>query len=148
MDEKNNIEIIGAQVYAVLKNLPETDYKKISEKERKIYERFKEQSEQIQIDLNKNLKEQNISKDAMDIIYSIVIRYLLTEEERKKVIKKLKENDKFLQKNNYIQKDLFKNKQSNVNEEQSKNMLVKVRNKNFIERIFEKIKNIFKRLSF
>ena len=57
----NNLDTIGAEVYAVLKHIPVDKYNKIPPKITNIFEKYKDLSYNIQIDTNKNFKEQNIS---------------------------------------------------------------------------------------
>ena len=97
----------------------------------------------IKIDINKKIEEQNISKEAKDIIFLIGLNYWLTEEERKEVLIKLKENESAL-KEKYNIENIFKNT-SNNKENSVSNVLIIEKKEKWYLKIIKKILKLFKR---
>lgn len=138
-----NLDIIGAEVYAVLKQVPSDQYVKIPLEKRKIFEKYDEGAHKIEIDLDKDFSEQNISKQAKDIIFAISLNYWLTEAERQKVIRKLKENEKEWN-NKYDVEKMFQKSPLEVPERKDANEIMIVnRKERFITRIINRIKKFF-----
>lgn len=138
----SNFEKISAEVLAVLKEIPKSQFDKIPPKVIEMLEKNKNHSNEIKIDTNKKLEEQNISKEAKDIIFLLGLNYWLTEEERKEVLIKLNENERALREK-YNVEDLFKTnklEQKNLKEAEQKQALVE-RKENFFTKIIKKIKN-------
>lgn len=139
----SNFEKISAEVYAVLKEIPKSEINKIPPKIIKMYEKSNNYSNEIKIDINKKFEEQNISKEAKDIIFLIGLNYWLTEEERKETLIKLNENESAL-KEKYNVENIFK-KASNNNEKSISNVLIVEKKEKWYLKIIKKIFKLFKR---
>ena len=139
----SNFEKVSAEVYAVLKEIPKSQINKIPPKVIKMFEENKNYSNEIKIDINKKIEEQNISKEAKDIIFLIGLNYWLTEEERKEVLIKLKENESAL-KEKYNIENIFKNT-SNNKENSVSNVLIIEKKEKWYLKIIKKILKLFKR---
>ena len=139
----SNFEKVSAEVYAVLKEIPKSQINEIPPKVIKMFEENKNYSNEIKIDINKKIEEQNISKEAKDIIFLIGLNYWLTEEERKEVLIKLKENESAL-KEKYNIENIFKNT-SNNKENSVSNVLIIEKKEKWYLKIIKKILKLFKR---
>ena len=147
MDNISEFEIVGAEVYEVLRNIPKEEYYKVPRKITATFEKFKDVEIKTKIDLTKSFQEQNISKRAKEIIYCISLNYWLSEEEKHKILKKLKENEeKFNEK--YSVEKLFEQKKKKeevkIQSENKTTDLVKCEEK-WYTKILKKIKKFFKR---
>jgi len=100
-----------------------------------------------QIDRNKSIEEQNISEDARAFLIMLKLKYWCeSEEEKKEVIRTLKDNEKAYQeelKKKYNYDTLFEDKKNNDNVDFNPKLLMKVKKTNFFRRIIDKIKNLF-----
>lgn len=142
-----NLANIGAEVYAVLNKVPKVKYNMIPQKITELFEKYKEQSKSIKIDTSKKFEEQEISKQAKDIIFAISLNYWLTEDERKLVLEKINENeqtvtekynvDNLFQKQNEVIEDEIKEQSNMVSMTEYKEPLIK--------RIINKIKDFFRK---
>ena len=105
------------------------------------------------IDKNKSILDQNISKEARIFLTMLKLNYWCkTSEEKEELIKILNENEK---KQNSSQIDYYKDifKQNNLINNDNKNdnsnntttEMIEYKEKNFIQKIFEKIINFFKK---
>lgn len=139
----SNFEKISAEVLAVLKEIPKSQFDKIPPKVIEMLEKNKNNSNEIKIDTNKKLEEQNISKEAKDIIFLLGLNYWLTEEERKEVLIKLNENERAL-KEKYNVENIFK--KASANKEKSVNNVSIIEKKErWYKKIFKKILKLFKK---
>lgn len=102
---------------------------------------------EFEYDVTKELVEQNLSKDAQKILTIIYHDFLCNEEEKKELMKKLRENgiksEEELNKK-YGYEKMFPPKKENVEKKPSEKQLVKYHDSIF-SKIINKIKNIFKR---
>lgn len=88
-----DLGIIGAEVYAVLSKVSKDKYDKIPLNVIKTFEKYKNIASSIKIVPSLEFKKQEISSEAKDIIFVIALNYWLTEQEKEKVIEKMKKND-------------------------------------------------------
>ena len=150
MEENVDFEKVGAEVYAVLKSIPNREYNKVSKKVRELFEKYEKASNQVKIDISKSFNEQNISKKAKEIIFVISLNYWLTEEQRKIAIEKMNKNEKELNEKYNIEKIFKEKNKTAINTEKqeseisSNKYLTKVTNSwfnkvlRFIKRFFRK----------
>lgn len=141
----NNIEYIQAntEIKCLLKYFPINYIKKLPTKLLEMIYRNSDEKYDIDVDLKKDLKNQNISKKAKDMLAVLTYNYWSSENEKKDIIERLNENE-----NNYQEKlrekynpdNIFKNRENKV--EAVENSVAMVEYK---ESIFTKIKNWFKR---
>lgn len=104
----------------------------------------------VEIDVNKKLINQNISEESKNLISIIYYNYFADENEKKKIIKIWKENEKKFPekvKKIYDANEIFnkKIKNSNTKIDEIKGELPVISKKNWIEKIIEKIKNLFRK---
>lgn len=103
----------------------------------------------IKINPTESIDKQNISKETKNMLVVLKYNYWSSESERNHIKKKLQENEKIYlneQREKYNPDNLFitkQNKEIKGNEETK--ALIEYKEKNFIQRIFDKIKSIFKR---
>lgn len=141
MEKVYDMQVVGAEVYEVLKNVSKEEYDKVPKKIINLFEKYKNHNDEIKIDLSKSFKEQKISQKAKDIIFVISLNYWLTDEERKQVIKKLNENEKKFNEKYNIEKIFEERKAEKTNEETTNKALVKYEEK-WYTKIFNKIRTI------
>ena len=144
MEEISDKEKVGAEVYKVLENIPKEEYNKIPDEIKAIFEKYKNYSREINIDLKKGFEEQDISEEAKDIIYSISFNYWLTDKEKENVMDNIKQNVAEL-KEKYDIENVFKERK---NEEKVANKIVEEQrlantNEKWYKKILRKIKKIF-----
>lgn len=96
----------------------------------------------INIDKNKNLKEQNILPETKDLIALMYYSYIATEDEQKEIVQIWNTNEKLYQeriKKMYNPDNLFKKK---VIKEEKENAMVEYKQNRF-QKIIYKIKKLF-----
>ena len=141
----NNIEYIQAntEIKCLLKYFPINYIKKLPTKLlEKIY-RNSDEKYNIDVDLKKDLKNQNISKKTKDMLAVLTYNYWSSETEKKDIIERLNENENNYQeelREKYNPDNIFKNRETKV--EALENSVAMVEYK---KSIFSKIKNWFKR---
>ena len=64
-----DLEKIGSEVYAALSNVSIEKYNKIDPKIIEVFEKYRESSQNIKINPEVDFENQNISKEAKDIIF-------------------------------------------------------------------------------
>lgn len=97
-----------------------------------------------------DIDEELIIKPQTKAILAAIYRdYLCTSEEKIEYNKKLLENEKVIQEKlieEFKDKEIFNNKSNAVEHQNTETLLpVEVKNKSFISRIIDKIKNIFRK---
>jgi len=139
------LQRIGAEVYEVLQNVSEESYKKVPKNIIAIFEKYKDNDFNVKIDCSKKFEEQEISKQAKDIIFAISLNYWLTDEERESVINKLNETERKLLEKYSIQ-NIFEEEQNRKNKKienvMEEKAIVKYEEK-WYTKILKKIKNFF-----
>ncbi len=113
-----NLDIIGAEVYAILSNVSKERYNKIPTKITKTFEKYKEAAKNIIIKTNEEFDKQDISKEAKDIIFVIALNYWLTDEEKKNAIKNMNLNEEKLKEKYNIEKMFEKRRSKQINKEE------------------------------
>lgn len=150
MDEEEKLKLIGAEVYEVLKNVSKEKYDKLPSGMTKLFKKFENEKLVKKIDPNKSFKEQEISQEAKDIIFFITLDYWLDEEQKERILKNMKMNEqKFNEKYSY--ENLFKPKQyadetekkNNDAKDEERQTLVIQRKEKFLNKIINKLKEIF-----
>ena len=148
----NNVSYIKAytEVNCLLEYLPQSYIDKLP---KKLIELIKKQSDKqyyISIDTNKSLLEQNFSKKTKDLIAVIKYNYWSTDEERQQLKRIFYENENKYQKElleKYNPNDIFKKKESKIDmtENIEPNLQMVEYKENIFIRLFNKIKNIFRK---
>lgn len=148
----NNVSYIKAytEVNCLLEYLPQSYIDKLP---KKLIELIKKQSDKqyyISIDTNKSLLEQDFSKKTKDLIAVIKYNYWSTDEERQQLKKIFYENENKYQKKlleKYNPNDIFKKKESktDISDNIEPNLQMVEYKENIFIRLFNKIKNIFRK---
>lgn len=144
-----SIAIALAEVDEILNFMDEYYQKKIPEKLRKLISSNKLSDYNILIEPNIPIKEQKISRKALQILSVINYNYWCEgEENKKKLIEKYKQNELIKQeklKKLYNSDNLFKTKNKTYKKnDKNKQLVVCNKKENFITKIFNKIKKILK----
>ena len=145
----NEFAEASAELIEILKWLPRSDVEKIPLKLRKFFKKVANPNYTVKIDPYKSLDQQNIKEKTKDLIAVIYRNYWCNEEERKSLdAQLLKNDDKYEEKiyEQYHPHNIFKDKaKQEIYSTQTTQELVKYKPQNFIQRLFAKIKNFFKR---
>ena len=111
-------EDIAKEVTTVLEYADDNILKKIPEKFLLTLEKVAEKSnKEIEIDMNKELTEQEISEESKDLIALIYYSYIANEEEKIKLLEKWNENEKKYNlelEKKYSINEIFKKNQNNT----------------------------------
>ena len=130
------------EVNEILENIDESYLNKISISFRKMIIENMDLKYEFRYDSSKPFMEQEISEDAKIILAIIYMEYWASIEEKEEIKTQIEAQDKEIY-------NVFKteNKEINKNEveELVNTSLIEVKNKNFIIRFFEKIKNFLKK---
>lgn len=103
----------------------------------------------VNIDTSKNLIEQDISEECKEMISLIFYSYIATKEEKEELTELWNVNEEAYQKGlkeKYNVDNIFENSKKDIeteSAENSKKELVEYKEKNFFQKIIEKIKNWF-----
>ena len=146
---------IYTEVDAVLDSIGEEYKSKVPIKLIKLIKKYKNDLYPVKYDLNKPLHEQNISKEALSIIALIHLNYWCKDENEKKELYKIfqdneikNENEKRLK---YSPNNIFKNKYKDVKTEENadqvfnQNVQMTVYKENILKKCINFIKKIFNR---
>ena len=143
----NNLNLIGGEVCAVLREIPKSEYNKIPKETLEVFKKYEKYSEDVKIDKDKRLEEQNISKEAKDIIFAFSLNYWLPEEERKQIIEKMQLNENKMKEKYDIDKIFMTNSKKYCENPDAKSTnkesIIEVKNKWYVN-LFNKIKSLFK----
>lgn len=141
----NNIEYIQAntEIKCLLKYFPTNYIKKLPTKLLEMIYRNSDEKYNIDVDLKKDLRNQNISKKTKDMLAVLTYNYWSSETEKKDIIERLNENENNYQeeiREKYNPDNIFKNRESKAKAVENSVAMVEYK-----ESIFTKIKNWFKR---
>lgn len=138
-----------SEVLGILKYISQEDYEKIPESKIELFKVNSNKEYNFVYNPEKTLDEQNVSKRAKAIIGILFRDYWATEVQREKILRKQK-NDRLIleeeKKSLYDVENIFK-KRNTSNEEQVKEKVTEmiVYKENFITKLLNKIKNLFKK---
>lgn len=137
-----------AEVCAVLKHMPDEYVKKIPEKVIKLFQNEKLEDYEVNINKSNPLDKNYLSKKTMVLIAMLNYQYWCPNKKVKNDLYKqyLSNNEKYEKEiqEKYNTNNLFKNEKTEAFKEQTQ-ALVEYKERNFIQRIVDKIKIIFKR---
>ena len=150
----NDLKIAFKEVNEILNNIvPEEYVSRIPKKFRSILIELEDKNYVFNVDLDKNIDEQNITEKTKDLITVIYRNYWCNDEEKKELDMILTENEKKYQEELskiYNPDNLFKKKEhlnnipeNNTSENNEATSLVEIKELNFFQKIFDKIKNLF-----
>ena len=138
------------EVCEILNYLNKDEYNKIPQEIIDVFEDNKNIDYLYEIDLDKDLTEQQISKEAKAILLNIFRDYLATSDQNTKIKEWLAKDRMFLerQKQQKYSKDVFeKYSNSNTNNSMADNsLLADIKSQSFFKRIIDKIKKFFNNL--
>lgn len=148
MITEKNFNLMCTEVLEILKYCPKSDVEKIPTKFIELLEKNKIENLKVTIDPNKDIFSQEVCEETIIAMFIIYRDYWATQEEKNEIDKILKENQiKLAEKFNY--ENLFKNKEDKCKIEQGKkerNSVAMIEyNENFIKKIINIIKKIFKK---
>lgn len=132
------------EVSVILNHLTKSDYNKIPREVIDIIENNKDKEYTWIYDETKDLKDQNLNRDTIAIVSYINMRYLLNEKQKKYVKEILKVNQtkiEEIKEKKYSSDSLFKDKKEKTVINNVNISLIEYKEKNFIQRLLEKIKN-------
>lgn len=138
-----------SEVYEILQLLDDEFINKLPKKFIEFIEKEKDYEYIASIDPNIPLEEQNLLPDTINILAMLKLDYWSTEDEKQELLSILNQNEKEYQEElneKYNPDNIFKNRQS-IKQEQNieETSLVPIKEKNFISKLFEKIKNMFQK---
>ena len=145
--------IAYSEVYAILEKMKPEYIDKIPNKFKTMIIEEMDKTYKPKIDINIPLKEQKITSKALTILAMINLNYWCTNDKHKsELIELYSKNDKIQEqrlKEKYKPNNIFKKREkeetipeSNVSKE---NAIIEYKEQNLIQRLFEKIKHLFKR---
>lgn len=144
----NEFAIASAEIIEILKYLPKSEVEKIPLKLRNFFKKVAIPNYNVKIDPYKSLDQQNLTEKTKDLIAVIYRNYWCNSDERKILDEKFKQNDKEYSdklKNIYNSDSIFKNKiKPEIYSTQTTQELTEYKPQNFIQRLFTKIKKVFK----
>lgn len=144
---------VCTEISTIIKYMPKEYQNKIPTNVMEFFEKNKTNNYKVNINLNNIFDKSNIKEETLAIIAMLNIKYWCPNENLKKqLIKKYDENEKQYQREireTYNTDNLFKNRNNSqlytdrVSTEET--AIVEYKEKNFLQRLFEKIKNLFKK---
>ncbi len=140
----NNLEYIQAytEIKCLLKYFPINYIKKLPNPLLEIIQKNSDDKYNIEVDINKDLKSQNISKKTKDILVVLTYNYWSDENEKKYLKKCFYDNEETFQKKlseKYSTDNLFKSKTIKAQKVENSAAVVK-----YEDTIFVKLKSWFK----
>ena len=145
----NEFAEASAELIEILNYLPKSEVEKIPLKLRIFFEKVANPNYHVKIDPYKSLEQQVIKEKTKDLIAVIYRNYWCNKEERKTLDTQLIENDKKYEEQlqeQYNLDNIFKNKaKQKIHTTQITQELVEYKPQSFIQKLFAKIKSLFKR---
>ena len=155
----NNRRNAYTEVYTILQDLDEEEYKKISPEVIKAIKENRNLEYYFELDNDLELKEQTLLPQTKAILFNLFRDYLATSEQKEKIIKmQNEERAKIeLKKKQMYNSELFPNKESKIEEERQENAKDEIKEKeenslnlveykpSFINKFWGYIQRLFKR---
>ena len=142
----NETELAYAEVDAILELLEDEYVNKIPAQVRDFFKKEKNKKYVPNINVNIDLDKQVLKDETISILTLLQINYLCdSEDEKQEILNELYENDRLKEeelREKYNPDNIFKNKNNRQEEVVS---LVEYKEPNFIRKILDKIKKLFKR---
>ncbi len=143
----NETKLAYAEVDAILELLEDEYAQRVPQKIRNFFKEEKDKNYVPIIKADISLLEQNLKRETFTILTILELNYWCdSEKEKKDLLKELKENEENYQKElyeKYNPENIFKNQE--IKEQNQNVALVEYKEKGFIRKILDKIKNLFKR---
>ena len=137
------------EVLEIIKYFPEKEYNKIPKEKIEYYKNNMDKNYEFIIDPQKDLSEQNISKEANAIIVSLYQDYFATEEQKQKIKEILELNEKkaeLARREKHNPEDIFKNKVKQVEDEKDNKQTENTALVEYKENFFTRFKNFILKL--
>lgn len=139
-----------SEVYKILNLLDEEYRRRVPDKVRTFFDEERLKDYEPEINTDTPLTEQNLKRETIVLLAILNLNYWCdTPEEKQEILDELSNNEKEKQEllEKYNPDNLFKNKQQNINDEtiQAGNELVVYKKTNFITKLLNKIKQLFKK---
>ena len=142
-----------SEVLDILEHTNKEDVDKISPKFIEFLNKNKCDNYKPTLDHSKRIKEMNLRETTIGILSIINSKFWCTPKQKELFDDKLKQNEKIYQeklREKYNPDNLFKNKNSNTSKDNFENenyntALVEVKEKSLLQRIFDTIKNFFRK---
>ena len=138
------------EVLEIIKYFPQEDYKKIPKEKIEFYKNNMDKEYNFIINPKIDLSEQNVSPEASAVIVNLFMDYLGTEEQKVKIKEILVLNQKkeeLEKRKKYNPDNIFKNSnkslENTTNYISTEKAIIEYKEKNFIQKLFDKIKHIF-----
>ena len=140
----NNRKNVYTEVYTILQNLNEEEYKKIPPEVIRAIETNRNEEYKYELEDNLELKEQTMLPETKAILFNLFRDYLSTPEQKNKIIQM---QEKERQKSELRKKQLYNTKifDNRTIEKTKKNEIIEYKEKT-LERIFNKIKSFFRKI--
>ncbi|MCR5145800.1 MAG: hypothetical protein K6B70_00395 [Clostridia bacterium] len=139
----NDVAVAYAELDEILSLMSSEYIDKIPLKFRDFLSREKDTNYIKKIDVNKPLEEQNLQRKTLVLLAVLRLNYWCeNEKEKQEFLNELNNNEKE-QLERFNTDNLFSNNQKETKTEDSQ--LIEYKEKNVIQKIIEKIKNIFRR---
>ena len=140
----NNRKNVYTEVYTILQNLNEEEYKKIPPEVIRAIETNRNEEYKYELEDNLELKERTMLPETKAILFNLFRDYLSTPEQKNKIIQMQK---KERQKSELRKKQLYNTKifDNRTIEKTKKNEIIEYKEKT-LERIFNKIKSFFRKI--
>ena len=137
------------EVLETIKYMKPELVQKIPPKLIQFFKDYKDENYQFKFDENTNIENQKISLEAGSILAILMLNYIADEKEKSKINNILIENEKKYEeelREKYNPDNLFKKKEEKQEEKvDEQHSLMVVENKPWYKKIFEKVRNIFKK---
>ena len=144
------------QVYVILKELEEEDYKKIPQEVVSAIEKNRNKEYEFELDESRELKDQDLLPESRALLFKIYRDYLATPEQKQKIIKMQNEEraKKELKKKQQYNTNVFTNKGTETiqkseleNETELQQQLTQIVSykESFLKRFFNRIRGVFKK---
>ena len=140
----------ATEVLTILERTEIEEVKKIPKNFIKFLKENSSKTYKPDFDFSKPINELNLKQKTQSILAIIYLKYWANEEEKKAFKKRIKENEEKYQqelKKQYSTDNLFKTKKGiieNFENQTQKNLLPEVKKENFIQKIINKMKKIFR----
>lgn len=138
-----------SEIYEILQLLDDEFINKLPNKFIEFIEKEKDNEYVANINPNIPLEEQNLLSDTINILAILKLDYWCTKDEKQELLKILNQNEQEYQAElteKYNPDNIFKNKKvTKINENTKEISLVTIKEKSFILKLLDKIKNMFKK---
>ena len=147
----NNYNNACTEVYAILNDLDEEDYNKIPPEVITAIKDNRNLDYIFELDYDINLKDNILLKETRAILFNIYRDYLVSSEQKEKIIRmqneerqklEIKKQEKFDSNNVFNIENVLEEKN---NENTGTTALTEVKKESFIVRIFNRIKRLFRK---